>query len=61
VDVSAFHSADIEELVGVSSFNYLGYYDGLGQVRGAQVGAGWAQAFGVSPWAQRQKIAALAE
>jgi LmbE family N-acetylglucosaminyl deacetylase len=45
---------------GVSSFNYLGYYDGLGQVRGAQVGVGWAQAFGLSPWAQRQKIASLA-
>jgi LmbE family N-acetylglucosaminyl deacetylase len=44
---------------GVSSFDYLGYYDGLGQVRGAQVGAAWAQAFGVWPWAQRQKVASL--
>jgi len=44
---------------GVSSFDYLGYYDGLGKVRGAQVGAGWAQAFGVFPWQQRQKIQSL--
>jgi LmbE family N-acetylglucosaminyl deacetylase len=68
VDVTEFREAWREAVQayelfrgGVSSFNYLGYYDGLGQVRGAQVGAGWAQAFGVSPWAQRQKIAALAE
>ena len=44
---------------GVSSFDYLAYYEGLGQVRGAQVGAGWAQAFGVWPWTQRQKVASL--
>jgi LmbE family N-acetylglucosaminyl deacetylase len=44
---------------GVSSFDYVSYYDGLGQVRGAQVGAAWAQAFGVWPWAQRQKVASL--
>jgi LmbE family N-acetylglucosaminyl deacetylase len=46
---------------GVSSFNYVGYYDGLGQVRGAQVGVEWAQAFGVWPWAQRHKAASLFE
>ncbi|MBN1641735.1 MAG: PIG-L family deacetylase, partial [Anaerolineae bacterium] len=44
---------------GVSSFDYVSYYDGLGQVRGAQVGAAWAQAFGVWPWAQRRKVASL--
>lgn len=44
---------------GVSSFDYIGYYDALGKVRGAQVGVGWAQAFGVWPWAQRQKVASL--
>jgi len=44
---------------GVSSFDYVGYYDGLGKVRGAQVGAGWAQAFGVQPWQQRQKVPSL--
>lgn len=44
---------------GVSSFDYVSYYGGLGQVRGAEVRAGWAQAFGVQPWQQRQKIASL--
>lgn len=44
---------------GVSSFDYVGYYDALGRVRGAQVGAGWAQAFGVWPWAQKQRTDAL--
>jgi LmbE family N-acetylglucosaminyl deacetylase len=44
---------------GVSSFDYVGYYDGLGKVRGSQVGVGWAQAFGIFPWQQRQKIASL--
>lgn len=44
---------------GVSSFDYISYYDGLGKVRGAQVGAGWAQAFGVFPWQQRQKISSI--
>jgi LmbE family N-acetylglucosaminyl deacetylase len=68
VDVTEFREAWREAVQayqlfrgGVSSFNYLGYYDGLGQVRGAQVDAGWAQAFGVSPWAQKQKIAALTQ
>ena len=44
---------------GVSSFDYLGYYDALGKVRGAQVGVDWAQAFGIWPWAQRQKLDSL--
>lgn len=44
---------------GVSSFDYVGYYDSLGKVRGTQMGAGWAQAFGVWPWAQRQKVSSL--
>lgn len=44
---------------GVSSFDYISYYDGLGKVRGAQVGVGWAQAFGVFPWQQRQKISSI--
>jgi len=44
---------------GVSSFDYIAYYDGLGQVRGAQVGAEWAQAFGVFPWQRKQKIPSL--
>lgn len=46
---------------GVSSFGYVAYYDGLGAVRGAQVGVGWAQAFGVPPWAQRQKVSSLTQ
>jgi len=44
---------------GVSSFDYLGYYEGLGQVRGAQVGVGWAEAFGVPPWAERQLVTSV--
>jgi LmbE family N-acetylglucosaminyl deacetylase len=44
---------------GVSSFDYLGYYEGLGQVRGAQAGVAWAEAFGVQPWAERQVVASL--
>lgn len=44
---------------GVVAFDYLGYYDALGQVRGTQVGVGWAEAFGVWPWAQRQKATSL--
>ena len=66
VDVTEFReawrdAAQAYELFrgGVSSFDYIGYYDGLGKVRGAQVGVGWAQAFGVFPWQQRQKIASL--
>jgi LmbE family N-acetylglucosaminyl deacetylase len=66
VDVSGFREAWINAVQayelfrgGVSSFNYVGYYDGLGKVRGAQVGAGWAQAFGVWPWQQRQKVSSL--
>jgi LmbE family N-acetylglucosaminyl deacetylase len=46
---------------GVVAFDYVGYYDALGKVRGTQVGAGWAQAFGVWHWAQRQKAASLCE
>ena len=44
---------------GVSSFDYLGYYDALGQVRGAQVGVEWVQAFGVWPWEQKQRVTSL--
>ena len=44
---------------GVSSFPYLEYYDALGKVRGAQVGVGWAQAFGAWPWARRQRVESL--
>jgi len=44
---------------GVSSFGYLGYYEGLGQVRGAQVGTEWAEAFAVPSWAERRLIASL--
>jgi hypothetical protein len=40
---------------GVSSFDYLGCYEGLGQV-----GTEWAEAFGVPPWAERRLIASLA-
>jgi LmbE family N-acetylglucosaminyl deacetylase len=66
VDVTEFRAAwrnavQAYELFrgGVSSFDYVGYYEGLGQVRGAQVGVGWAQAFSVPPWAQRQKVSSL--
>jgi LmbE family N-acetylglucosaminyl deacetylase len=44
---------------GVYAFDYLGYYAALGKVRGAQIGVDWAQAFGVWPWAQRQKVDTL--
>ena len=68
VDVTEFREAWREAVQayelfrgGVSSFDYVGYYDALGVVRGAQVGAGWAQAFGVWPWAQRRKVSSLGE
>jgi LmbE family N-acetylglucosaminyl deacetylase len=68
VDVTAFREAWLDAVQAyelfrgkVSSFDYLGYYDGLGMVRGAQVGAGWAEAFGVPSWAQRQKVVSLTD
>ncbi len=66
VDASEFREAwrsavRVYELFrgGVSAFDYVGYYDALGQVRGIQVGASWAQAFGVWPWAHKQRINSL--
>jgi LmbE family N-acetylglucosaminyl deacetylase len=66
VDVAGYRAAWREAVSayelfqgGVSSFDYMSYYEGLGQVRGAQIGAGWAQAFGVPAWAQRQKVTSL--
>jgi LmbE family N-acetylglucosaminyl deacetylase len=66
VDVSEYREAwrdavEAYELFrgGVSSFDYLSYYEGLGQVRGAQAGVAWAEAFGVPSWAQRHVATSL--